>query len=475
MNAKGTVPLHWRWAALLGLIYAVSLAFTTTRFRLLDADELTHARVALEAAREGHWLPLTLEGKPWPDKPPAMIWLAAGAMKLLGPTELAVRLWPLLFAGAAFALAILLALELGLAASASVGLALCLGLSRDWLYHARFLSMDSGILALGLAAALAWARERRGAAACCLAGIALLKSWFALAWALPFVFVLLFEQPKREPLLPAILRLLAPTFGALALWLAISAWAYGPSALGLAFGHELLDRFSGQGHPSSAPPPRFYLAWSRAFFPLSLASAVALAGVAVRQGRSLLRGTTAWAWCFLAAWGLGLFLVRVTVFHYYLPWGTVAVLLWAVQWPRVSAAAWALWGLSILALAWAGDRGSVSHLSLLAMLMPALAAGALPPQAPRPYRALAGLLLSAVLALGGVDYALHPPDPNGPLVHALIQGQDRASELRILGPQTQAPAFYGGRKALFFMEETALPPGPYLRSQDGQWLEKRRP
>ena len=79
----------WAFLASLALLLP-----TLGRFRLLDADELTHARVALEAAVQGHWFPLTLGGLPWPEKPPLLIWLSAVTMKLLGPTELAVRLWP---------------------------------------------------------------------------------------------------------------------------------------------------------------------------------------------------------------------------------------------------------------------------------------------------------------------------------------------------------------------------------------------
>src|ERR1700747_1416431 len=76
-----------------GLFLALVLP-TLSKNRLMDVDELTHAGAALEASRDGHWLPLTVGGKPWLEKPPLLPWLAALNLKAGFGPETAVRLWP---------------------------------------------------------------------------------------------------------------------------------------------------------------------------------------------------------------------------------------------------------------------------------------------------------------------------------------------------------------------------------------------
>ena len=63
---------------------------------LWDRDEPRYASVTLEMVKSGNYLIPTLDGKPWPDKPPLMYWLMSVPVRLIGPTALACRLWSVL-------------------------------------------------------------------------------------------------------------------------------------------------------------------------------------------------------------------------------------------------------------------------------------------------------------------------------------------------------------------------------------------
>src|SRR5438045_1193923 len=53
--------VFFRWQGLAACLIFAAMVLPTLGFnRLMDVDELTHSRVALEAARDGHWLPLAL-------------------------------------------------------------------------------------------------------------------------------------------------------------------------------------------------------------------------------------------------------------------------------------------------------------------------------------------------------------------------------------------------------------------------------
>lgn len=77
---------------LAALAFAAVLLPSLGRTRLMDVDEVIHSRAALEAARDGHWLPLTIEGRPWWEKPPLWPWLAALSIKAGLQQELASTL-----------------------------------------------------------------------------------------------------------------------------------------------------------------------------------------------------------------------------------------------------------------------------------------------------------------------------------------------------------------------------------------------
>src|SRR3989454_6596830 len=74
------------------LVAAVALAWNLSGYRLLDPDEGRNAEVAREMAQSHDYLVPHLDGLPYLDKPIVYFAASAGAMALLGPTELAARL-----------------------------------------------------------------------------------------------------------------------------------------------------------------------------------------------------------------------------------------------------------------------------------------------------------------------------------------------------------------------------------------------
>jgi 4-amino-4-deoxy-L-arabinose transferase-like glycosyltransferase len=80
----------------LALLVAAQTAFTLDARSLFYSDEVRHADVLRGVAEDGHWLRLTLNGEPYPDKPPLYFWMLAG---LRAATPLEGE--PLVFAGAA--------------------------------------------------------------------------------------------------------------------------------------------------------------------------------------------------------------------------------------------------------------------------------------------------------------------------------------------------------------------------------------
>ncbi len=72
------------------LVLNLVLAPWTT---LWDRDEPRFARAAVEMERSGNFLYPTFNGELRPDKPILIYWLMAVSVRVLGPTELAVRCW----------------------------------------------------------------------------------------------------------------------------------------------------------------------------------------------------------------------------------------------------------------------------------------------------------------------------------------------------------------------------------------------
>jgi 4-amino-4-deoxy-L-arabinose transferase-like glycosyltransferase len=84
---------HWAGRLLL-LITLFSLFTDLDGLTLRQWDEARLAINALEMSQSGNWIVTTFGFKPdlWNTKPPLMIWLQAGLIRLIGPTEWAIRL-----------------------------------------------------------------------------------------------------------------------------------------------------------------------------------------------------------------------------------------------------------------------------------------------------------------------------------------------------------------------------------------------
>ena len=66
-------------------------------FPLLDPDEGLHASIALEMVERDNWVMPTFLGETFLDKPILYFWIQAASLRLLGASEIAVRLPGLLF------------------------------------------------------------------------------------------------------------------------------------------------------------------------------------------------------------------------------------------------------------------------------------------------------------------------------------------------------------------------------------------
>ncbi len=84
-----------RWGGpLLGVVALFGFLYRLDGLSLRLWDEGRLAVSALEMVRSGRWFVVTFGGQPdlWNVKPPLMIWCQAGLIRLLGPTEWAIRL-----------------------------------------------------------------------------------------------------------------------------------------------------------------------------------------------------------------------------------------------------------------------------------------------------------------------------------------------------------------------------------------------
>lgn len=84
-----------RWGAwALAAVAAFALLYRLDGLTLRQWDEARLAVNAVEMARTGRWLVTTYGFQPdlWNVKPPLMVWLQAGLIRLIGPTDWAIRL-----------------------------------------------------------------------------------------------------------------------------------------------------------------------------------------------------------------------------------------------------------------------------------------------------------------------------------------------------------------------------------------------
>ena len=99
----------WKTAMVIALLVLGTYLFASSRTTLWDRDEPWYARTAVEMVESGNYLVPTFNGKMWTDKPILFYWLMSIPLRLLGPTELACRLW----SGIGIALTCLLTFAVG--------------------------------------------------------------------------------------------------------------------------------------------------------------------------------------------------------------------------------------------------------------------------------------------------------------------------------------------------------------------------
>jgi 4-amino-4-deoxy-L-arabinose transferase-like glycosyltransferase len=462
-----------RWAALsLALGYVLLVLPTLGRNRLMDVDELTHARAALEAARDGHWLPLTLGGKPWMEKPPLLPWLSALDLKAGLPAEVAMRWWPL--AGAALSLYFLVRLAVLASGSLSGGLlgSLLLAGQVDFLFHSRFFTMDTSLLACFLGAVwnLASVFDRETGAEAegrfLWAGFWLalgvwIKSWFVLAF-FPALALSLALRPHWPFKLQSFLaRVVLPPVLSLAAWMLLYARAYGASFLTQEWTVNLAGRVAGKVESGVAVPNGlFYLVWASQSAPVLVPFFLPVIALLLRQ---VVRGKGSagggWSAAFtaglLVSWGLGLLAVDMRVVNYLLVPTSFTCLGLAAAGMDLGAFAWVVCLLlSLASLDGSWDPRWIFGLSLIPALGVALADGRR-----KVSRTLgtACLMILAILAwIPGKYYRSHPPDPNRAIVNAVLANPaSRPGEtLLYAGHATQALDFY----SLYRVTQVPAPP-----------------
>lgn len=81
----------------IGLAVIMFVFPLTIPFPLLDPDEGLHASIAQEMVEGGNWITPQFLGRPFLDKPIFFFWVQAASLRLLGPSEAAVRLPGLMF------------------------------------------------------------------------------------------------------------------------------------------------------------------------------------------------------------------------------------------------------------------------------------------------------------------------------------------------------------------------------------------
>ncbi len=86
----------WRHAIALALITIITYAIIGSASTLFDRDEPRFAQATAEMLSSGNYLYPTFNGNLRPDKPILIYWFMTTSSKILGHTELAVRIWSIL-------------------------------------------------------------------------------------------------------------------------------------------------------------------------------------------------------------------------------------------------------------------------------------------------------------------------------------------------------------------------------------------
>jgi 4-amino-4-deoxy-L-arabinose transferase-like glycosyltransferase len=439
-------PASWAaWGP--ALLFLLALLPTLNATRLQEVDELIYAKVA-RAASQGHWMPFVWDGQPWSEKPPLLLWLSAALIRL-GADPLAswpYRLGSCLGAAASVAgLARLAELEAGPWAALLSGLGFAvLG---DLVFHARFFSMDSAVLACGLWAYVSLAQGRSRSAGLWLALGVWIKTWFVLGF-FPGAFFALWRAESG----PGLKRALAWTLGlpllSLALVTGFYALAYGHRFLPHELGWNLLDRARGLSNERQGSNLLFYGTWAEQAAPLILPLALAAPCLLLSPRRGMAADL---ALGLAVSWLCALALIRAQVINYLLPleaglslaWGLLLAGLFQERRP------WLLAALALLqvlaAMQWLGAENALLLSGACALL--ALRPSSLAPEKKAGLGSAGATALLAAWAFGLMlsrdwRYLRAPYDASARLLAAVPAPKEPGEALLYVGPQGQALDFY---------------------------------
>ncbi len=243
----------WGPYALFAILIAAPIALTIGQRELWFSDEIRYAAVLVEMRHSGDWLGLTLNGAPYPDKPPLYFWFLAAIAWAGGSTApwvffLGAALSGWLFVAAGYLLARRL-----LPDSPMTALAGGLGLIATPYVAALFQysRMDLMFAAL-IGLAYLWfyegCREERASLRVVLAFLAAMIATFTkgpLGIALPLLAVVVwlgFERRARRLLAWDFAAGLALALGVVGLWLAARAASEGWSQLLQALDQQVFQR-----------------------------------------------------------------------------------------------------------------------------------------------------------------------------------------------------------------------------------------
>ena len=83
----------WCWAVLVAAAILCVYLLAASSSTLWDRDEPWYARATVEMIESGNYLYPTFNGRPFLEKPIGVYWLMAMSVRVLGPGELALRLF----------------------------------------------------------------------------------------------------------------------------------------------------------------------------------------------------------------------------------------------------------------------------------------------------------------------------------------------------------------------------------------------
>lgn len=275
-------------AGLLGLGICLLFLSGLGNLDLWDPDEANYAEIAREMALSGDWIVPHSNYRPYLEKPPLTFWMAAGAMRLIGPNETAARL-PAAISGLLLVLAGALWARRALPGDAAMSAALVLGTSIGIVATSRLGILDLPLAACTTVSLLGFERRvladgGRASWLCFYAGMAagcLTKGLigFLLPLAIAGITVLWVRPPaiwKRLDPLPGLALMLLPVI----LWFVI-AELHAPGIVREFVIEHHFSRYLGDGIVHRRPFPAWAyvplllgagLPWS-VFWPSSVADA----------------------------------------------------------------------------------------------------------------------------------------------------------------------------------------------------------